>query len=351
MPLLLLLLAFAADPVTIRFSKDHAAIEVAGLAAADAATAAGRLTVVVAGGDTADRPAVLGTARVVVGGVLRFEPRFPLAPGVTYRVTFGNMMKELTVPKPDRKPTTVVAAVYPSGGTLPENTLRFYLHFSAPMARGGVYEHIRLLRDGKPVEAVFLQLDEELWSADGTRFTLLFDPGRVKSGLKPREELGPAIEEGKTYTLAIDRAWKDENGVPMKEGFRKTFKVGAPDDAPVDPDKWRIAPPRRDDRRVGPLGVTFEKPLDRALAARMIWVVGPDGKRLDGKVIVGEDGTSWGFATPGDAWPAGEYKLVIDTRLEDPCGNRVGAPFEVDAFKPVTRKIEGKTVERRFTVK
>jgi hypothetical protein len=33
------------------------------------------------------------------------------------------------------------------------------------------------------------------------------------------------------------------------------------------------------------------------------------------------------------------------------CGNRVGEPFEVDVFKPVTRKVETKTVERRFAVK
>jgi hypothetical protein len=33
------------------------------------------------------------------------------------------------------------------------------------------------------------------------------------------------------------------------------------------------------------------------------------------------------------------------------CGNRVGEPFEVDVFKPLTRKIETKTHERAFTVR
>src|SRR5205823_4904480 len=154
--------------------------------------------------------------------------------------------------------TAVVTAVYPSADVLPENALRLYVHFSTPMARGGAYEHVRLLRDGKPVEGTFLELGEELWNADGTRFTLFFDPARVKRGLKPREELGPALEEGKAYTLVIDRTWPDENGVPLKEGFRKAFKVGPPDDAPVDPAKWQIAPPAG----AKPLAVTFEKPLD-----------------------------------------------------------------------------------------
>ena len=54
---------------------------------------------------------------------------------------------------------------------------------------------------------------------------------------------------------------------------------------------------------------------------------------------------------PSKAWAAGEYKLVADTRLEDVCGNRVGEPFEIDVFKPVTRKIESKTAERVFRVK
>ena len=58
-----------------------------------------------------------------------------------------------------------------------------------------------------------------------------------------------------------------------------------------------------------------------------------------------------GRSGPAGGWPAGEYKLVIDTRLEDVCGNRVGRAFEVDVFDPVQRKVEGKTVERRFTVK
>ena len=54
---------------------------------------------------------------------------------------------------------------------------------------------------------------------------------------------------------------------------------------------------------------------------------------------------------PKRPWAKGDYKLVIDARLEDVCGNRVGEPFEVDVFKPVTRKIEAKTFERPFTVR
>ncbi len=101
----------------------------------------------------------------------------------------------------------------PRATILPENLLRFYIHFSAPMSRGEAYHRIKLLdATGKPVADPFLELGEELWSNDGTRFTLLFDPGRIKRGLKPREEVGPVLEAGKSYCLVIDRDWPDATG-------------------------------------------------------------------------------------------------------------------------------------------
>src|SRR5205823_11683424 len=142
----------------------------------------------------------------VEGTVLRFEPRFPLQRGLRYQVVFrqallpdANIQKpdvnaEFMIPKLAAGPPTVVEHVYPSRDKLPENQLKFYLHFSAPMSRGEAYQQIQLLDEkGKVVELPFLELDEELWDPDGKRFTLFFDPGRIKRGLKPREEVGPAL--------------------------------------------------------------------------------------------------------------------------------------------------------------
>ncbi|MCH7864908.1 MAG: hypothetical protein IIC56_06820, partial [Proteobacteria bacterium] len=98
--------------------------------------------------------------------------------------------------------------VYPSADVLPENLLKFYLHFSAPMSRGDSYQHIRLVRqNGSVVDLPFLELDQELWDRRQTRLTLLFDPGRIKRGLKPHEEVGPALKPGRRYTLEIDAHW------------------------------------------------------------------------------------------------------------------------------------------------
>jgi hypothetical protein len=254
----------------------------------------------------------------------------------------------LSVPKPPPGPRVSVVAVYPSADRLPENTLRLYVHFSGRVRQGDIYRHVKLVRDdGKEVSHPFLEIDEELWSADGTRITLLFHPGRVKRGLKPREEEGPILEEGRRYTLTISKGWEDLDGRPLTAEFRKTFAAGPPDDAVVDPDSWSLIAPRGGN---APLIVRLARPLDHALLGRMVWVTDAAGNKVDGTVTVGGGERVVTFA-PAKPWQRGGYKLVVDTRLEDVCGNRVGEPFEVDVFRPITRKIEGKTAERPFTVR
>src|SRR5262249_25053594 len=141
------------------------------------------------GKDRTGQPALLGSYRVE-GDALRFEPRFPLSRGVKYRAVFnpaklpsreGSKDKPIEVvlhlPKKETPPT-VVAQIYPTSDKLPENQLKFYLHFSAPMSRGESYEHIRLLDEkDKVIEKAFLELGQELWDGEYKRFTLLIDPG------------------------------------------------------------------------------------------------------------------------------------------------------------------------------
>ena len=217
-----------------------------------------------------ENPPLLGSYRVE-GDVVRFEPRFPLEPGVRYRAEFdpvrfdalaetvlnqpglthrkpastAKLTAEFSVPKKRVQSTTTVAQVYPSSTTLPENLLRLYIYFSAPMSRGEAYRRIKLIDPtGQPVDRPFLELDAELWSGDGRRFTLLFDPGRIKRGLKPREEFGPILEAGKSYSLVIDRDWPDATGSPLREEFRKTIRAGPADESSPDPKAWRVHAPR-----------------------------------------------------------------------------------------------------------
>jgi hypothetical protein len=310
-------------------------------------------------GETTNPIAVLGSYQVD-HNVVRFQPRFPLTPGVRYRAILdrtrisghnrGNeqpIVAEIDLPKPAKAPT-VVQQVYPSGDQLPENQLRFYIYFSAPMHQGSVYEHIQLLdAAGKALDHPFLELDEELWDPQGKRFTLLFHPGRIKKGLKPREELGPILEAGKSYTLVIDPQWTDAGGNPLKAAFRKSFRAVAAEEKSPDPRTWRIQPPSAGG--VLPLTVIFPRPLDYALLQRMLWITDVQQRRVPGTVAFSEHEMRWHF-TPERPWQAGSYSLVVDTRLEDSAGNSIHRPFEVDVFHPIERQVTTETISLAFQV-
>jgi hypothetical protein len=304
--------------------------------------------------DLADPPPV--TCSVAVADRrLVLRPRYPLVPGTRY----------LVIQKPPlaARPTALafqygeksqgkaarVTAIYPSSDRLPENLLRFYIHFSKPMSRGEAYSHIRLLgADGKPDEAAFLELGEELWDKSHTRFTLLCDPGRVKRGLKPREELGSVLKEGADYTLVIDAAWRNASGQPLAESIQKKFHVIAPVEAPIDTAQWHLNAPAAG--TLEPATLRFDRPLDRALVERLFEVVDGKGEPIAGHAEVDEHEMGWQF-TPSEKWRAGDYQVVVPTLLEDPSGNRIGRAFEVDEFPAVQQSITQESISLPFRVK
>jgi hypothetical protein len=338
---------------TIRLTRSNdpgTAFEVIGLGRD--ASLPGILTVHTVNGSS-DLPPLLGTT-TVENGVLRFQPRFPLEPGLRYCAKLAlpdrkPVTAEFSVGKPTRAAAaTSVTHVFPTRDVLPENQLKFYIEFSAPMAQGEAYQHIHLLdAAGKPVKWPFLELGEELWDPRGVRFTLFFDPGRIKVGLQPREELGPVLEAGKSYTLLIDRAWRDAQGEPLRSEFRKTFRAGPADGTSPDPKTWKLDPPAAGTRAA--LVARFPEPLDRAMLQRVLTVADASGKPLAGSVAVGAGETSWSF-TPDAPWKGGNYDLVVDTSLEDLAGNSIERPFEVDVFDKVDRTVKAKTITQRFTV-
>jgi hypothetical protein len=357
----------AAEPAP-RLRLEGGKFEVVGLARAELdalkkmdlkGTDAKVFEVFVAGDKPDDsRPAMLGKL-TIEGETLCFEPRFPPVVGLRYRAVFrpsllkdgasaADVRGEFSIPRPKPTDATTVTHVFPTRSTLPENQLKFYIHFSAPMSRGEAYRSVRVLDEsGKPIALPFLELDQELWDPAGKRLTLLFDPGRIKRGLKPREEDGPILVEGKKYTFVIDRKWQDADGNALKESFRKEFKVAAPENKPIEIADWKLTAPRGDG--VAALDVRFPKPLDHALLQRLLWITDARGKRVAGTIQVLDDETRWQF-TPERPWQPGKYDLVIDTSLEDLAGNRVGKTFEVDQFDKVDREVKVETVKRAFVV-
>jgi hypothetical protein len=240
----------------------------------------------------------------------------------------GILTATYVAPPRPAAPPTLVSRLYPSAAELPENLLKFYVHFSAPMSRGGVYRHIRLLDEaGREVELPFLELDEELWNPAMTRLTLFIDPGRIKRGVRPLVEIGPALEEGKRYTLVIDPALIDAAGRELGQPFRKLFSVAPPLREAPDPAKWKVTSPPAATR--SPLTIDFPHPMDHALAERLIRVVNATGQALPGETSLANDERRWTF-TPTDPWPAGRYEIVVQPTVEDLAGNNVGKLFEVD---------------------
>jgi hypothetical protein len=128
-------------------------------------------------------------------------------------------------------PAARVEAVYPSAETLPENQLRLYVWFSAPMRKRQVADGVRLIDvgSGEPVELPFVEVVDGLWDPSGHRLTLFFHPGRLKRGVGPRLALGPPLRQGRRYRLEIDAALRDGRGRSLASGCTKSFSVGPPD--------------------------------------------------------------------------------------------------------------------------
>lgn len=306
-----------------------------------------------------DAPPMLGVYDVIDEAV-RFTPPFPLDEGRTYEVRFdparvpggasaGLAILTSTVGRPasGTVPSTVVARVYPSGDVVPENLLRVYLEFSGPMGRRSGVEHIALLDDAAvEIPGAVLPLDYEFWNPEHTRFTVFFDPGRVKQGILPNREMGRPLEIGTTVTLLVRRAWQDEHGQPLREDYRRVFQVGPPADRPLDTAAWRIESPSAGGR--DGLAVTFPAPLDHGLLMRALGVR-RDGDVVQGEVVVDAAETRWTF-TPRAPWRAGTYDLLALDILEDLAGNQIGRAFEVDNFETVDKSPNPQTITIPFSV-
>ncbi len=289
-----------------------------------------------------DRPPILGAYRVLDGTTLRFTPRFPLDATRRYRATFDpdgpagparpTLSDRPATPQVPATPT-LVTRIEPTGDRLPANLLKFYVHFSAPMGRGDAYDHLRLAdAAGKPLDRPFLELGEELWDPTQTRLTVLLDPGRIKRGLRPHEELGPIFAADQTYTLQIDPTWCDATGKPLGAPASKRFTTTPADETSPDPKTWAITAPHAGS--TDPLVVRFQDTLDRATVASGLTLLDPQGVEVRGAAEALLDGTGWQFA-PARAWVEGAYTLMINPDLEDLAGNSIRRPFEVDVQRDV----------------
>lgn len=281
--------------------------------------------------ELSEAPALIGESSLS-GDELRFEPRYPLASGMRYRAELHLEGSEPVIhvfelPAAQAGVRARVEAIYPSGDVLPENLLRIYLHFSAPMSRGNAYSHISLIDDvtQESVELPFLELEQELWDPAGQRLTVLFDPGRIKRGLVPNVEAGLPLVPGRSYRFRVSENWLAADQRPLAEPFEKRFSVVPADYDSPKPSDWKIQAPAAGGK--DPVVVTFNAAVDQALALRLIDIIATGQTVVSGESSLTANETRWLF-TPQAPWRTGRYRIRIESTLEDPSGNSVLRPFE-----------------------
>ena len=262
------------------------------------------------------------------GSTVIFRPLVPLTPGMNYEVVAdGNVVGEISIPVADHSEATTLE-IYPSQDTLPENLLKMYLKFSRPMQEGHTVDYLTLVTDnGDTMRGTFLDLKPELWNASRDMVTVWLDPGRIKRGLHPNEQLGQPLIKGQHYTLSVSAAWKDIDGVSLSSAYKKTFTVVRRDSLAPDVSAWRIDPPGANTTER--VCVNFPESMDYALLHATLRVTDETGVAVPGQWTVDLDETRACFK-PISSWARGIYSLQIETRLEDVAGNNINRAFEVD---------------------
>lgn len=202
-----------------------------------------------------------------------------------------------------------VREVMPGSTEVHENLLRFSIRLTEPTG-DDILQHLSLVRaDGSVIDEPFL--NQELWSPDGTTLTVIFGPGRVKTGLTAHDTLGRPLHSGDHVTLQLD-------GRPLVHWSVLPEWIHA-----IKPKEWTVVPPARKTRE--PLRLHFPEPLD-GMDADLIIVI-QDGHATAGTATLDGTQSTWSFR-PVRAWSPGRYTVLIHPHLEDPYGNEVGSAFE-----------------------
>lgn len=305
-----------ADPITWQVSADGRTVHVAGL---DVPTHA---ELRVAG---ESRGVKLNTG-VANGDGFALGLTWPLLPATEYDLVLGEAenARILSIALPDLAVgPALVQRVSPAGQILPANTLRIYVLFESPMARGNASRYVRLLdADGRLVPDAFLNIGVELWSADQTRLTMLLDPGRIKRGVGPNKALGLALEPGQSYAIEVAAGMPDAQNRPLIDSHRHWFAVGASEREQITPSKWSA--------NVGDteLQLTFDRPMDEVSVLRNISLLDADNHRIVASAHMVDRTLTFTLPQGSGRTP---HKLFVAAGLEDVAGNTLCAAFDVEA--------------------
>lgn len=300
-----------------------------------------RLRALALGADVRVRPGTTVVAELppMAGRLVRdgddtcFVPRFAFVDGTAYTVVVEGVAAAVLVrPRPDRPATTEVLDIRPTAAEVPRNLLRCYVWFSASMSEGYAAGQVRLVDEaGRAMAGALLHTEHELWDGGRRRLTVLLDPARIKRGLVGHSQSGYPLRPGQSFRLVVDDGFRDALGGPLRGRAQRRYEVGPDERRRVEPGGWTLTIPSQ--HSFEPLDVAFGRPLDHALLARCIRVIGPGGALVDGTPEVGPQERGWRLV-PRAAWAPGSHQLVVDPVLEDLAGNSVGRVFDRDLTRP-----------------
>ena len=264
---------------------------------------------------------------VVVENKLNFKPYFPFEIGLPYVVKLNVGIEEqlayipFQIGEKRKVAQAKVLSIFPTSVLLPENVLRFYIYFQTPMRQEEALQHIKLIdKDGNVDDHAFMKFKEELWSSDGKRLTILFDPGRIKKGVSTNMLLGPALNDGHQYKLRVSKEWQDVYGQNLIRDTLKDMTVVSGYRDKIAVNEWTVIKPKYNtkDRMV----IEFDRIMDHALLQSMMELWDEDHNLVEGRWEIFANENQIQFI-PSQKWGSGKFSIGLDTRLEDVAGNNL----------------------------
>lgn len=279
---------------------------------------------------------------------INFRPIIPFQHQHIYEVFVdGKYFANFQVQSKILKEHPELLAVYPTKDTLPDNLLKIYLEFSQPMRPiGNVLDYITVI--DKTVNSkvdLFLELQNPLWNHDFTILTLWLDPGRIKTGLIPNEELGNPLVGRHNYDLIINGNWRSAQNVGLLKPYRKSFFVIESDKQYPQLSKWNFSIPEYNSKEA--LIIDFKESLDAILVRETVQLLLNDTFiNCEINTILNESGIQ---LIPEAPWEKGVYTLRVYSILEDVAGNNLNRLFDRDLLNPeISKDTEFK--ERIFNI-
>ena len=216
-----------------------------------------------------------------------------------------------------------VQAVHPTLNCLPANILRAHIVFDRPMRTTDALRHIKLIDNrGNDLSDALLDLTDGLWTTDGRILTLLFHPGRVKTGLAATDQYGSIFTEDQTYQLVVSKKIVAANGRSLEDDYRHCFKIGSAirqGFLPI-PDRLLL--------RDNIVRIEVNQLLDFLSVRAYLAVADESDRRLNADISLTADARAIVIRMSNPNSRERRF-LRVHSQLEDVAGNRANVPFEI----------------------